>query len=42
MKLGSITKLDKRSKTTSKKFDDGVMSEIVTSMLFFQFTVNLI
>ena len=27
MKLGSITKLDKRNKTTSKKFDDDFMSE---------------
>ena len=25
MKLGSVTKLDKRNKTTSKKFDDDVM-----------------
>ena len=27
MKLGKVTKLDKRNKTTSKKFDDDVMSE---------------
>ena len=27
MKLGPITKLDKRNKTTSKKFDDNVMLE---------------
>ena len=27
MKLGPETKLDKRNKTTSKKFDDDVMSE---------------
>ena len=26
MKLGPVTKLDKRNKTTSKKFDDNVMS----------------
>ena len=26
MKLGPITKLDKRNEATSKKFDDGVMS----------------
>ena len=26
MKLGPVTKLDKRNKTTSKKFDDDVMS----------------
>ena len=27
MKLEPVTKFDKRSKTTSKKFDDDVMSE---------------
>ena len=27
MKLGQVTKLDKRNKTMSKKFDDDVMSE---------------
>ena len=27
MKLGPVTKLDKRNKTASKKFDDVVMSE---------------
>ena len=27
MKLGQVTKLDMRNKTTSKKFDDDVMSE---------------
>ena len=27
MKHGSVTKLDKRNKTTSKKFDDDVMSK---------------
>ena len=27
MKLGQVTKLDNRNKTTSKKFDDDVMSE---------------
>ena len=27
MKFGPVTKLDKRSKRTSKKFDDDVMSE---------------
>ena len=26
MKLGPVTKLDKRKKTTSKKFDDGMTS----------------
>ena len=41
MKLGPVTKLDKRNKTTSKKFDDGVMSEncdvIVIFPIFGQF-----
>ena len=27
MKLGTVTKLDKRSKATSKNFDDDVMSK---------------
>ena len=27
MKLGPVTKLDKRNKTTSKKIDDGVISK---------------
>ena len=27
MKLGAITKIDKRKKTTSKKIDNDVMSE---------------
>ena len=27
MRYGSVTKLDKRNKTTSKKFDDDVMSK---------------
>ena len=27
MKLGPVTKLDKRNKTMSKKFDDNVISE---------------
>ena len=27
MKLGPVTKLDNRNKTTSKKFDDDAMSE---------------
>ena len=40
-KLGSVTKINKRNKTTSKKFDDGVMSKIVTSLSFLQFMVNL-
>ena len=41
MKLRSVTKIDKRNKTTSKKFDDGVMSEILTSLSFFGVLANL-
>ena len=41
MKLGPVTKLDKRNKTTSKKFDVDVMSEncdvIVIFRIFGQF-----
>ena len=41
MKLGPVTKIDKRNKTTSKKFDDDVMSEncdvIVIFQIFHQF-----
>ena len=41
MKLGSVTKLDKKNKTMSKRFDDGVMSEncdvIVIFRIFGQF-----
>ena len=41
MKLGPVTKLDKKNKTTSKKFDVGVMSEncdvIVNFRTFGQF-----
>ena len=32
MKLESVTRLDKRKETKSKKFDDDFMSEIVTSL----------
>ena len=43
MKFGAATKLDKRNKTTSKKCDDGVMSEncdfIVVFGIFGQFGV---
>ena len=41
MKLGSVTKLDKGKEKKSKKFDDDFMSEIVASLSFSQFTVNL-
>ena len=41
MKLGPVTKLDKRNKTTSKKSDDNVMSEncevIVIYLIYGQF-----
>ena len=41
MKLGPVTKLDKRNKTTSKKIDDDVISEncdvIVIFRIFGQF-----
>ena len=41
MKLGPVTKLDKRNKTASKKFDDDAMSEncdvIVIFRVFGQF-----
>ena len=41
MKLGPVTKLDKRNKKTSKKFDDDVMSEnydvIFIFLIFGQF-----
>ena len=41
MKLGPVTKLDKRNKITSKKFDDDVMSKnfdvIVTFLIYGQF-----
>ena len=43
MKLGPVTKPDKRNETASKKkkkIDDDTMSEIVTSLSFFQFTAN--
>ena len=41
MKLGTVTKLGKKNKKTSKFFEDDVMSKIVTSLLFFQITTNL-
>ena len=41
MKRGPVTKLDKRNKTTSKKFDDDIMSEnldhIVIFPIYYQF-----
>ena len=45
MKLGPVTKLDKRNTVTSKKFDDEVMSancdNIVISSICSQFGANL-
>ena len=35
MKLGPVTKLDKRNKATSKTFDDDVMSEICDVIVIF-------
>ena len=35
MKLGLVTKLDKRNKTRSKKFDDDVMSENCDAVVIF-------
>ena len=36
MKLGPVTKLDKRNKTTSKKIDVDVMSENCDVIVIFQ------
>ena len=41
MKLGPVTKSEKRNNTTSKKIDDDACGKIVTSSPFFQFTANL-
>ena len=35
MKLGPVTKLDKRNKTTSKIFDDDVMSTYCDAIVIF-------
>ena len=35
MKLGPVTKLDKRNKTTSNKFDDDAMSTICDLIVIF-------
>ena len=37
MKLGPVTKLDKRNKTTSKKFDNDIMSENCDVIVIFFF-----
>ena len=41
MKLGTVTKLDKRNKTTSKNFDDDIMSENCDVSSFFQYMTYL-
>ena len=41
MKLGPVTKLDKRNKTTSKNLTLMSCRENVTSLLFFEFLTNL-
>ena len=41
MKFGPVTKLDKAKKTTSKTIEDGIMSAIVMSLLFFRFMADL-
>ena len=41
MKLGPVTKLDKRNKTASKNLTMTSCQKIVTSVSFFQFTANL-
>ena len=41
MKLGLVTKLDKKCMAISKKSDDGVISQFMTSLSFFGFMVNL-
>ena len=41
MKLGAVTRIDKRNKTTSKKLTMTSCQKIVTSLLFFEFLPNL-
>ena len=41
MKLGPVTKLDKRNKITSKKFDSDVMSANCDVIFIFLFLANL-
>ena len=41
MKLGPVTKLDKRNKTTSKKIGDDDISAKITSLSFFRFMADL-
>ena len=41
MKLGPVTKINKRNKTTSKNFARTSFRKIVTSLSFFKFLANL-
>ena len=41
MKLGPVTKIDKRNKTTSKSLAMTSFRKIVTSLSFFKFLTNL-
>ena len=41
MKFGSVTKLDKRKKATSKKREDDAMSENCDAIVIFGFLANL-
>ena len=41
MKLGPVTKIDKRNKTTSKKIDVDVMSENCDVIVIFRILANL-
>ena len=41
LKLEPVAKLNKRNKTTSKNFDDGVMLEFVTLLLLSELISNL-
>ena len=40
MKLGPVTKLDRRNKATSKKFDDDVISESCEAIAIFPIYVQ--
>ena len=41
MKLGPVTKLEKKNTVISKKSDDSVISEFMTSLSLFGFIANL-
>ena len=42
MKLGPVTKCDKRNKTKSKEFDDDIMLANCDAIVFFQFMAILV